>query len=341
MKNIDINSLNSGDKFLLTMTNTEIMDLFHSLGLKKMSDFNRVMARDVWTTREERLSKFFEVFGLDYPSNINVYSINYHSRGGIFSLEFILTIPTDDNKEAVIYYTIYYNTHNRKPYKVGSYIDSERIGFGKGYDNYLNPHSRFYFEYRVPSYKSWVPLIDILNDSINYYNTYFPGFSKFVEDFNNKNLEVYMDKWKYKEFNTPFYVNLVFAPVYYSRFYNNSLLDYDTFFGFITATERSESSGDNLKKVLGLLENGKKEKASKIIKDVVDSFFKDYISSDSELQKFKSTLSELRDKVSKYIEELSIESGIHSDFIRNGWNLNEMPVDISESIQWNAKNRKK
>lgn len=329
---LDREYFNSGDKFLFTMTNLERTELFISKGLKGMTAFND-LARTM-RAKGNSAKMFFNELGLEYPKNINILGMyDIDTRFSRVCIKFKLSHKINVIKEILFDYVITYTPSNRKNERSNSGFSDRGVELCE-IKNKLNLYSPFTYNF---GFNNDINLMQNIIAIEEYYNRYQKHFEKMANAINNDELNSYFDFWNTKKIMWHFNNDVASFPSEYLDFVDYGI-DYNTFVGiesFIYANDKQNNQ--IIQDALELMHSGNVDEGIKIINDSLEEFKNNYIFGERQkLEELKANIEEGKKKIAEYTTKLAKEYGFHETFLIHGWNLNQMPDNLMDSVRENA-----
>lgn len=330
---LNVENFNSGDKFLLTMTNLERTELFLSKGFKGMTIFKK-LEWEMIHEKNDSSKIIFERLGLEYPKNIGIVKLyDIDTRFSRVNFHFILSYKLNETKEITFSYMLTYTPSNRKNDKTCVNFGDRGIELCK-MNNKLNEHSPFTYNCEV---NDNINLMQNLIAIEEYYSHYQKHFEKFVNAINNDELNESFEFWDAKKILWHFNSSVASFPSSYLDFVDYGI-DYNTFIGiqsFIYINYHENKS--IIQAALTLMQNGKIDEGIKIINDSLEDFKKNYLFTErKKLEILKRKIEEGKKKIAEYTTNLAKEYGFHESFLTYGWFHNQMPDNLMESVGDNA-----
>lgn len=330
---LNVENFNSGDKFLFTMTNLERTELFISKGLKGMTAFKKLEWEMIHSKTDP--SKFiFDKLGLEYPKNIRIVRLfDIDTRFSRVNIHFILAHKIDESKEIEFDYVITHTPANRKNEKTCAGFRERGVRLCK-IENKLNEHSPFTYNF---GFNNDIGLMGNIIAIEEYYNRYQKHFEKMANAINRGDLNDYFDFWKIKTIIWHFNSDVASFPSEYLDFVDYGI-DYTTFVGIEAFINSNPNKNEPIiQEALELMHSGNVDEGIKIINDSLEDFKNNYIFGERQkLESLKKQIEEGKKKIAEYTTKLAKEYGFHETFLLYGWNLNQMPDNLMDSVRENA-----
>lgn len=177
-------NLTSGDKFLLSLSNKERVEILNSVDVNKINE----LIQD----KEKLNQSFFQVFGLEEPTLVKVNEIYADKTDNIINLLFRIEVSIF-NEINSFNYSIELSLSDEKVIKIFDEILIESIDIKTYADQLLNDHL-FKVRYRINRTTSL--FYNFFNAEFNFILNEETSCDKFVDDYNNGLLAEYIEKWK-------------------------------------------------------------------------------------------------------------------------------------------------
>ena len=177
-------SLTSGDKFLLSLSNKERVEILNSVDVNKINE----LVQD----KEKINQSFFQVFDLEEPSLVKVNKIYADKTDNIINLLFRIEVSIF-NEVNNFNYNIELSLSDEKVIKVFDEILTDSIDV-KSYADQLLKNHLFKVRYRINRTTSL--FYNLFNAEFNFILNEETSCDKFVDDYNNGLLSEYIEKWK-------------------------------------------------------------------------------------------------------------------------------------------------
>lgn len=176
-------SLTSGDKFLLSLSNKERVEILNSVDVNKINELVQ--------NKEKLNQSFFQVFGLEDPILVKVNEIYADKTDNIINLLFRVEVSIF-NEVNNFNYNIELSLSDEKVVKVFDEILTDSIDV-KSYADQLLKNHLFKVRYRINRTTSL--FYNFFNAELNFKLKEI-YYDKFVEDYNKKLLDEHIEKWK-------------------------------------------------------------------------------------------------------------------------------------------------
>lgn len=177
-------NLTSGDKFLLSLSNKERVEVLNSVDTSKINE--------LFQDKENLTKNFFQFFGLENPTLVKVNKIYVNKVENIIYLIFRIEVSIF-NEVNSFNYSIELTLSDNKVIKVFDEILIESIDI-KTYADQLLKNHLFKVRYKL---NRMVNLINnFFNAEFNFILNEEASCDKFVEDYNKKLLDEHIEKWK-------------------------------------------------------------------------------------------------------------------------------------------------
>lgn len=218
------NNLKAGELFF-ELTDNEFKEVFNNKVLLKYINNERLFSKD-------KIIKFFNILGYNYPTKFNVNSIEYSENiYGFLCLNFNIKYNLYNNS-IIFSYNILYSINKDIINKMFRYNDIIIKTINKN-------NTDFSFKYPIKSNS----LNEVIDSMKQYYDEYYKGFEYFVNSFGTNDTNKILKYWCVYDIIPSFESYIRFLVDDYMILYNYGVSLFD-FFGLVSFKWFNEKNND-------------------------------------------------------------------------------------------------
>lgn len=251
--------LNSGDKFLLTMNDSERSNLFYKKNIKSLKSLCKSFLA------KKDYNSFFQILGLEVPKSIKIDSYNIVTTNTYAHIRFNIWHDMTN-----IELSFYYYPHNKINERINTcyikdYICLHKIPFKNS--------ANIFFKLNYDIINDNIPLKTI-NASNKYYYDNIAAFNKITDLINNDKINEILKKWKFYNIVAFPKLTLLHLPKTFINLYPY-IEDYDAIIGLECFTFSSYNENHKItEEILQLFQNQEIIKGKQLLSNTLNNFAK-------------------------------------------------------------------